>query len=357
MEWPINLKMRYMKMMSENKILALVLILVSCWMAVRSQPSLNLHGEKEPIAAERALLSQQRVTKEEMIAAYDACHKENWWTKPIDGDGIPGIRLFAAPLLADCPEAAEKSLVAEVRGEVSLTPKEKSNTARYFALAGLHSSQDGTSDKKTFEALAKKYGITPPNSRMDYPGGDVIMLWLSGDYLSLETPTRYYSFIVSAIRQVVHFDKGEVHWGPSEYSRSVYERYATESISAISVDGHWGKDTETAMRLLSHDTRRFTSVDTTLKSMAAFTLLFTIGDNGRMELTSLDPRQPSPQEAVWLAELQRGLDTLPPWSLSYLYTSDGRILPGRYISAMRGKDRWVLMDRLQASLPYFQKGR
>ena len=128
--------------------------------------------------------------------------------------------------------------------------------------------------------------------------------------------------------------------------------------SAISVDGHWGKDTETAMRrLLSHDTRRFTCVDTTRKSMAAFTLFFTIDGNGRMELTSLDLRQLSPQEAAWLAELQRGLDTLPPWSLSYLYTSDGRILPGRYISAMHGKDRWVLMDRLQASLPYFQKGR
>ena len=128
--------------------------------------------------------------------------------------------------------------------------------------------------------------------------------------------------------------------------------------SAISVDGHWGKDTETAMRrLLSHDTRRFTCVDTTRKSMAAFTLFFTIDGNGRMELTSLDLRQLSPQEAAWLAELQRGLDTLPPWSRSYLYTSDGRILPGRYISAMHGKDRWVLMDRLQASLPYFQKGR
>lgn len=346
-----------MKTTSKNRIIILAPALLSNCMAVNAQPCSNLSGEKEPTSAEQALLSQQRVTKEEMIAAYNACHKDNWWTKPIDGDGIPGIQLFTASLLADCPEAAGKSLVAEVRGDVSLTPDDNNNTARYLALAGLHRSQDGTPDKKTFEALAKKYGVTPPNSRMDYPGGDVIMSWLSGDYLSLETPVRYYSFIVSAQRQVIHFDKGKVRWGASEYSRSVYERYATESISAISVDGHWGKDTETAMRLLSHDTRRFTSVDTTLKSMAAFTLLFTIEDNGRMELTSLDPRQPSPQEAVWLAELQRGLDTLPPWSLNYLYTSDGRILPGRYISAMRGKDRWVLMDSLQSSLPYFQKGR
>ncbi len=345
----------FLKAIPINRRLFLVGALLSSWMAVNAQPSSNLHGEKEPIAAERALLSQQRVTKEEMIAAYDACHKDNWWTEPIDGDGIPGIQLFTASLLANCPEAAGKSLVAEVRGDVSLTPDDNSNTTRYLALAGLHSSQDGTPDKKTFEALAKKYGVTPPNSRMDYPGGDVIMSWLSGDYLSLETPARYYSFVVSAQRQVTHFDKGKVRWGASEFSRSVYERYATESISAISVDGHWGKDTETAMRLLSHDTRRFTSMDTTLKSMAAFTLLFTIDDNGRIELTSLDPRQPSPQEAAWLAELQRGLDTLPPWSLNCLYTSDGRILPGRYISAMRGKDRWVLMDSLQASLPYSEK--
>ena len=84
-----------------------------------------------------------------------------------------------------------------------------------------------------------------------------------------------------------------------------------------------------------------------MQARRPFTLLFIIDARGRLDVDVLKPRTPSVQDLRYVDELRKAVRQLPPWSLGMLYTSDGRVLPGRYIEAYRHNNRWTFRDYLQ----------
>ena len=44
---------------------------------------------------------------------------------------------------------------------------------------------------------------------------------------------------------------------------------------------------------------------------------------------------------------QRFVRGLEPWAVEHLYTSDDRVLPGRYVKACRGTDYWSIHDYME----------
>ena len=79
-----------------------------------------------------------------------------------------------------------------------------------------------------------------------------------------------------------------------------------------------------------------------------YDLLLTIDRGGRLDLVMLAPEQATDEkDRRYVEELRRFVRGLEPWAVEHLYTSDDRVLPGRYIKACRGTDYWSIHDYLE----------
>lgn len=202
--------------------------------------------------------------------------------------------------------------------------------------------------------MKKKYGVTVPNDRNEYEGGDARVPWLSGTYVTLEYPLPYMGFVVSANRRVSQFENGRLkNFGVLDSYDSRFAAFERGSSFVISLDGPWYQKLDNTMRLFSYESRHYLPQDATQKAKAgiSFDLLLTIDRQGRLGVEVLRPKQLSEDASRQIAHLRTSLAQLPAWSLAPLYTLDNRILPGRYVRALYAHDHWVFEDYLQRVIP------
>ena len=202
--------------------------------------------------------------------------------------------------------------------------------------------------------MKKKYGVTVPNDRNEYEGGDARVPWLSGTYVTLEYPLPYMGFVVSANRHISQFENGRLkNFGVLDSYDSRFAAFERGSSFAISLDGPWYQKLDNTMRLFSYESRHYLPQDATQKAKAgiSFDLLLTIDRQGRLGVEVLRPKQLSEDASRQIAHLRTSLAQLPAWSLAPLYTLDNHILPGRYVRALYAHDHWVFEDYLQRVIP------
>lgn len=202
--------------------------------------------------------------------------------------------------------------------------------------------------------MKKKYGVTVPNDRNEYEGGDARVPWLSGTYVTLEYPLPYMGFVVSANRRVSQFENGRLkNFGVLDSYDSRFAAFERGSSFVISLDGPWYQKLDNTMRLFSYESRHYLPQDATQKAKAgiSFDLLLTIDRQGRLGVEVLRPKQLSEDASRQIAHLRTSLAQLPAWSLAPLYTLDNHILPGRYVRALYAHDHWVFEDYLQRVIP------
>lgn len=268
-----------------------------------------------------------------------------WWSTPLVYDGVADrdgkcVQLFVRSLQEGCPLLAGSRLEARLQ---AVPADSSTGYRRQYVLTGLWDRSTGFYDAALLDKVVRQYGTSGAD-------GGALMPWLDGTYVCLQRPLRYFGFTVSGVRRVMQFHRGCISdWGVTQSCRSLYERYAFESTGHFRVDGHWAQDVTGAMRLLSFESRRWVRPDASLKVRRPFTLLFVIDARGRLDIEVLKPRELSASDSRYVSELRKAIRQLPPWSLSLLYASDGRVFPGRYIEAYRYDDRWTFHDFLQDS--------
>ena len=284
------------------------------------------------------------VTVAEMQAGFWKQEAERfWWNEPVAYNGIADRNgrcglLFVRSPLEGC--GLLKGCTLEAR--LQTAPADSSTgLRRQYVLTGLWDRSTGSGHAAQLAKVARHYGTAGTD-------GGTRMPWMEGTYVCLQQPLRYFGFTVSGVRRVMLIRRGCISdWGVTQTCRSLYERYAFESAGLVRADGHWAQDVTGAMRLLSFESRRWTSTDTAMQARRPFTLLFIIDARGRLDVEVLKPRTPSAQDLRYVDELRKAVRQLPPWSLGMLYTSDGRVFPGRYIEAYRHNNRWTFHDYLQ----------
>lgn len=142
--------------------------------------------------------------------------------------------------------------------------------------------------------MKKKYGVTVPNDRNEYEGGDARVPWLSGTYVTLEYPLPYMGFVVSANRRVSQFENGRLkNFGVLDSYDSRFAAFERGSSFVISLDGPWYQKLDNTMRLFSYESRHYLPQDATQKAKAgiSFDLLLTIDRQGRLGVEVLRPKQ------------------------------------------------------------------
>ena len=119
--------------------------------------------------------------------------------------------------------------------------------------------------------LCRKYGVTVPNEKRDYAGGDVRVPWLDGTYMTLDYPLPYMGFVVSENRHVSHFGKGHLtSWGVSDSFNSCFKTFERSSSFTISLDGPWYNKTDHVMRLFSYESRHYMPQENSSKGIMVF---------------------------------------------------------------------------------------
>lgn len=198
-------------------------------------------------------------------------------------------------------------------------------------------------DAATFEALKAQYGITP--------SGAVPARWVDGHADVLSHPWPYMTFLVSGERENCTY-KGGVQQAGKRFDTTLpdgtYRKEATRYNPRVG--GTWGDTEFLETLLLTHDINRNWQLpaDGQGSEGCYYDVLLTIEADGLCRLHVLRPRTLTAAQEACMQALQKAVSTLPPYPFSALYTSDGRILSGRYFQAVLRSEGWKLSDYLSA---------
>ncbi|MDE7377743.1 MAG: DUF5030 domain-containing protein [Paraprevotella sp.] len=209
---------------------------------------------------------------------------------------------------------------------------------RYLTLYALNNySGDTIAATKMRHALAKKYG----------KGNIIPAAWYTGLIGELEQPVFYMDFTVSPYLSFTPVKQGIVSGQEMsmKFSNQTYDDEA-RNLKRIVTDGHWIDRIDYEQMFFSHDVNR-TWAESNRKAYAKekFSLLLVTEENGGITIYPLLPQELTDNQKYLLADLQETVDRFPRWCFRYLYTSDGRIFPARYVYASYAPDgKWTFID-------------
>ncbi|MBO5180609.1 MAG: DUF5030 domain-containing protein [Paraprevotella sp.] len=321
-------------------IISCILLLASCTMNAQPVWKTYWYGPKGQMPKEETLPtpSLERVTVKEMTEGFHAAFTKKKQELPRNCDlkGMANLLvgknvLSSCPLLTNAMELQGWWVVEEVE-------EENGGGQRYLTLHELNSySGDTAAATKIRHALAQKYGkgdITPAT-------------WYTGLIGELEHPVFYMDFTVSPHLSFTSVKQGAVS-GRDVAMRFSNQTYYDEAqgLKRIVADGHWIDRMDYEQVFFSHDVNRAWATDGR-KTYAkdSFSLLLATEEDGSITIYPLLPKELTDNQKGLLAALQETVDKFPEWCFRYLYTSDGRIFPGRYVRATYSSDgEWTFID-------------
>lgn len=328
-----------------NTILKTITIgmLFSASCTVSAQPvwkTHNRYGSKEQMAKEETFPSPslERVTVKEMADGFHAAFTKKKQELPQDCDlkGRTNL-LIGKDVLSSCPLLANNPdwqgwWVGEVLEDKT------GGEQRYLTLYELNSySGDTAAATKMRHTLAKKYGkenIIPAT-------------WYTGLIGELEQPVFYMDFTVSPYLSFTPVKQGIVSGQEMsmKFSNQTYDDEA-RNMKRIVIDGHWIDRIDYEQVFFSHDVNRAWAEDNRKAyTKEKISLLLVTEEDGSITIYPLLPEELTDNQKNLLADLQETVDRFPRWCFRYLYTSDGRIFPGRYVHASYAPDsKWTFID-------------
>lgn len=212
------------------------------------------------------------------------------------------------------------------------------NKQRYLTLHELNSYDNDTIlTTKMFHLITKKYGrenIIPA-------------IWYTGVIREMEQPCYYMGFTVSPYLSFTGVQQGIIseHTAVMEYSNKTNFDEA-QRLKRIVADGHWLDRIDYEQIFFSHDVNHVWTKDSMKKyEKDSFSLLLKTEEDGNITIIPLLPKELTDNQKGLLAALQNVVNLFPKWCFRHLYTSDGRIFPGRYVYASYSSDsEWTFID-------------
>lgn len=322
--------------MTKSQIILLSLLSLAGFHA-EAQPARS-PGQAPPSAL-RAYLQPDTVSTEEMVSSFQAYKagqkkspRRSEYDQWLDGAIVTTRMLSAQPLFSDEPAVADWTC-----------------RDRTFRLYNLREPGSQQRDEALWSKAAGQFGTKADTNSSGKVSQVIPAPWLSGTFVAIAEPRPYCGYLAGPVREVFTIQNGQY---PTErvfdHCASRYYRAGQQSDGTIRVDGQWAEDLGKEWLLFSHDASQACTPDPALTTNRWYDLLLTIDRGGRLDLVMLAPEQATDEkDRRYVEELRRFVRGLEPWAVEHLYTSDDRVLPGRYIKACRGTDYWSIHDYLE----------
>ena len=203
-------------------------------------------------------------------------------------------------------------------------------------------NSEGQKDEKLFDRLLKKVPnksvykniYQKKDSKQIYPE------WYDGPLTLLNNPLYYMGFIVSGEPSFFYFNHGR-----PEYITEITRAPDFYSSLPIIFDGTWASGISDGMYQFSMAASSSLQGNPGPKAVR-FTWMLTIDTQGKQDAVLLSPKNPDRDTKMAFNRLQSFVRNLRAGMFQVLYTSDGRILPGRYIKALYDERGWWFEDFL-----------
>lgn len=331
----------------------IILLLLSCGMAANAQSQqVDKAKEKKIPEVFKALATPDTVSLEEVKQSFEENAKRNWANNTVSGfNTISHRRLLINSPMASYSTAADQADVCLY----ILSDLRPHDYTRRLYLNKAWNKKTGVSDTVLLEKISKQYGnpvfYTHRNKEKDYIGFEA--KWVNGTYASIRDPLPYYGFFVSAKMDWHHFKDGTETERMGQYSPTGrYAELAKRYSGVLIIDGSWWRHEfyNYQQQIISQDATHYVTRYDTNRVAALYSLFVTVDGSGHAHPHVLKVHKTRPENEQDIAELRKFFAELPAWSFSYLFTSDGRILPGRYLTAFRTDDYWRISDDLGKSV-------
>lgn len=230
-----------------------------------------------------------------------------------------------------------------VRSPLADAPVKEARSGRgvwTFPPLKLRGIQGDKSAVAAFDRLVKKYPLKTDGKNKDKSDSFVAVSpkWFDGSLILLDDPAYYMGFVVSGTPWFFYYDEGRLVY--STHMEGAPDYYSSR---VLILDGSWADRITKAMYLFSLDASREIP-PATGEEPIEFTWLLTIDSKGGQDAQLLAPKTPD-EATQWAFKRLRGfVRHLRRGMFHGLYTSDGRILPGRYIQAQYDKRGWLFRD-------------
>lgn len=198
--------------------------------------------------------------------------------------------------------------------------------------------------------LLDKNGM-PQKQLLDKLNSDKEQKWLDGEVLKLGEPRWYMGFVVSPRPNWDIYDEGKLvaRIGYSQYSDPDFFSYANLTKSVL--DGDWYSCIDAGAKLLGalHGVQSSANLG---KSEKTFSVL--LYENPKSKATPytlelLEPSNPDKETAELFRNFKRFVERIPAKAFKPYYTTDFRIMNGRYYRVTVNKCGWLVEDYFSIS--------
>ena len=203
---------------------------------------------------------------------------------------------------------------------------------------------------QVMERLKQEYGTCST--------GSALATWLDGRVTYLGLPRPYMTYMVSPsagymdIRQGKEEDSGRLRGiDRSDYTNEV-------SFYEYALYEDWAFTLYQELLLFTHDVHRNIKRNPDFKKWESIDFMLTEGKNGTYDFHLLLPKEPTEKMKPLIKELRKAIKAIPYKMFTPMYTSDGRLFPGRYYHGVYSKKGWKFTDYLmvQADWEYIRNG-
>ena len=189
-----------------------------------------------------------------------------------------------------------------------------------------------------------------------------------GSLDELQYPLNYLGSGVSGIRRVVQRQAGEEIMSLTRevkkpkslsntygsYYSDVYISSDGEYVELAQLDGErpcWTRDIRSEiMGLTDMINAAWVKEKHDFKTGFFYggSVLLYVSPEGKMDMETLFVEDPSPNDEKVFALLRKVVRDLPPWTMSYLWRTDGKVFPGRYLKCiLMPHGMWRIEDYLE----------
>lgn len=303
---------------------------------VEAQTSLYFDGESN-----REVLFQDSVSVEEMMQAFYTVMNPSYNHFPMVSDQVEGYCLYFDVSRANCPLLQDSTI------RCYWNDRYMRYRPSILYLYDVRRVGKNVRDTLLYKQLAAQYG--------EKEGDGIPAVWLNGMIGVLDKPWPYMTYLVSPERSWPKILKGHFQHSASSYvpNRTFKRTYNKNGFYHDEVtrilnrrDGWWFDYTWWEFLLFTQDVNSICPRPSRNEVKTYYSFLFYADCWGKYHVYTLLPKKLNRRDRLRVQQLSACLEHFPPWLFGPLFTADGRVLPGRYISASYGNEGWKLADYL-----------
>ncbi len=190
---------------------------------------------------------------------------------------------------------------------------------------------------------------TPQNGLLEKLKSDKTQKWLDGEVVTLRAPRWYMGFVVSPSPRLEIYDEGKLvgRACPSVNLISA-DFFSYASLTKITLDGDWYSKVDDGAKLLGvlhgiQSTANLTRPERTF-SVMLYEKPKVKGSKVTYTLELLQPKNSDKETTELFQDFKRFVENIPEGAFRPYYTTDFRIMTGRYYRVTVNKCGWLVED-------------